>query len=164
MAAHKWVTKLMLWEEVVKVPFVVRFPGAVPEGRVDREHLVSGLDLLPTLCDYAGTSSPEGARGHSLRPLIEDPTLPGRSSIVSELQAFRDDVTKKGRMIRTARFKYIIFSHGARPELLFDLDADPGETDNLAYQPAYQENVAEHRALLRQEMEQTADPFKFPVW
>ena len=164
VAAHKWVTKLMLWEEVVKVPFVVRFPGAVPEGRVDREHLVSGLDLLPTLCDYAGISSPEGARGHSLRPIIEDPTLPGRSSIVSELQAFRDDVTKKARMIRTARFKYIIFSHGARPELLFDIEADPGETQSLAYQPAFQENVAEHRALLRQEMEQTSDPFKFPVW
>lgn len=162
VAAHKWVTKLMLWEEVVKVPFVIRFPGAVPEGRIDREHLVSGLDLLPTLCDYAGISPPKGARGHSLRPLIEDPALPGRSRLVSELQAFRDDVTKKARMIRTARFKYIVFSHGARPELLFDLETDPGETENLAYQPAFGKIVAEHRALLREEMEETEDPFQLP--
>jgi len=163
VAAHKWVTKLMLWEEVVKVPFVVRFPGAVPEGRIDRERLVSGLDLLPTLCDYAGISAPEGVRGHSLRPLIEDPALPGRSSVVSELQAFRDDVTKKARMIRTAQFKYIIFSHGARPELLFDLKADPGETENLAYQPALRKVVADHRGLLLQEMEATGDLFEFPA-
>ena len=163
VAAHKWVTKLMLWEEVVRVPFVVRLPGAVPEGRIDRKRLVSGLDLLPTLCDYAGISAPEGAQGISLRPLIEDPALPGRSCLVSELQAFRDDVTKKARMIRTARFKYIVFSHGARPELLFDLEIDPGETKNLAYQPEFKETVAGHRVLLRQEMMKSDDPFKLPV-
>ena len=51
VAAHKWVTKLMLWEEVVKVPFVIRLSGAVPENRLDSSRLVSGVDLLPTLCD-----------------------------------------------------------------------------------------------------------------
>ena len=42
VAAHKWVTKLMLWEEVVRVPFVMRLPGAVPQNRLDSTHLVSG--------------------------------------------------------------------------------------------------------------------------
>ena len=162
VAAHKWVTKLMLWEEVVKVPFVMRLPGAIPANQVDRSHLVSGLDLLPTLCDYANIASPKDVRGHSLRPLIENPALPGRSCVVSELRAFRDDVTKKGRMIRTARYKYIVFSHGQRPELLFDLETDPGETQNLADQPVHGEIVSEHRALLRKEMENTADPFRIP--
>ena len=66
-------------------------------------------------------------------------------------------------MIRTARYKYIVFSHGQRPELLFDLETDPGETENLAYKPAYREMVSEHRELLRQEMEKTADSFTSPV-
>ena len=160
VAAHKWVTKLMLWEEVVKVPFVIRLSGAVPENRLDSSHLVSGVDLLPTLCDYAGIAAPANLRGHSLRPLIENPALPGRHCVVSELQAFRDDVTKKGRMIRTARYKYIVFSHGRRPDLLFDLETDPGETVNLAYQPNYREIVSQHRSLLLQEMEHSADPFR----
>ena len=163
VAAHKWVTKLMLWEEVVKVPFVIRFPGAVPADRVDGAHLVSGVDLLPTLCDYAAVAPPADVRGHSLRPLIENPALPGRSCVVSELQAFRDDETRKGRMIRTARYKYIVFSHGQRPELLFDLETDPGETQNLAYRGAYEGIVSEHRQRLREEMERTADPFRSPV-
>ena len=162
VAAHKWVTKLMLWEEVVRVPFVMRLPGAVPQNRLDSTHLVSGLDLLPTLCDYAGITVPSGLHGQSLRPVIENPSLPGRSSVVTELQAFMDDDTKKGRMIRTARYKYIVFSHGQRPELLFDLETDPGETRNLAYQSAFREIVSEHRALLMREIEETGDSFRLP--
>ena len=163
VAAHKWVTKLMLWEEVVRVPFVMRLPGAVPQNRVDRSHLVSGLDLLPTLCDYANIAAPTGLPGHSVRPVIENPALPGRSCVVTELQAFMSDESKKGRMIRTARYKYVVFSHGQRPELLFDLETDPGETQNLAYESAYREILSEHRALLRKEIEETADSFSFPV-
>ena len=163
VAAHKWVTKLMLWEEIVRVPFVIRFPGVVPAGRVDSTHLVSGLDLLPTLCDYANIEAPAGIDGQSLRPVIENPNLPGRNNVVTELQAFMDDETKKGRMIRTARYKYIAFSHGQPAELLFDLENDPGETTNLAYQPVFGEILSEHRDQLKQEVEKTEDPFAFPV-
>jgi len=162
VAAHKWVTKLMLWEEVVRVPFVMRLPGSVPQDRIDRTHLVSGLDLLPTLCDYADIALPPGLHGQSLRPVIEDPALPGRASVVTELQAFMDDDTKKGRMLRTARYKYLVFSHGERPELLFDLEDDPGEMRNLAYEPTHQEALSEHRKLLKREIEETGDSFSFP--
>jgi len=163
VAAHKWVTKLMLWEEVVRVPFVIRLPGAVPENKVDRTHLVSGVDLLPTLCDYADIAAPEGIDGQSVCPVIENPALPGRSHVVTELQPFLDDETKRGRMIRTARYKYIAFSHGQRPELLFDLENDPGETENLACLASYREVLSEHRELLSEEIEKTADPFVLPL-
>ena len=163
VAAHKWVTKLMLWEEIVRVPFVMRFPGVVPAGRVDSTHLVSGLDLLPTLCEFANIEAPAGIDGQSLRPVIENPNLPGRNNVVTELQAFMDDETKKGRMIRTVRYKYITFSHGQRPEMLFDLETDPGETKNLAYLASYREVLSEHRQLLRKEVNRTADPFVLPA-
>jgi len=163
VAAHKWVTKLIRWEEVVNVPFVIRLPGAVPENQVDAAHLVSGVDLLPSLCDYADIGAPEGIDGQSVRPVIENPALPGRSHVVTELQPFLDDETKEGRMIRTARYKYIAFSHGQRPEMLFDLESDPGETENLAYQVAHREVLSEHRELLSEEIEKTADPFVLPL-
>ena len=163
VASHKWVTKLMLWEEIVRVPFVMRFPGVVPAGGVDTTHLVSGLDLLPTLCDYANIEALAGIDGESLRPVVEGPELPGRNNVVTELQAFMDDETKKGRMIRTARYKYIAFSHGQRPEMLFDLETDPGETKNLAYLASYREVLSEHRQLLRKEVNRTADPFVLPA-
>ena len=66
-------------------------------------------------------------------------------------------------MLRTARYKYLVFSHGQRPEMLFDMEADPGETDNLAYRPAYGEILSEHRQLLRQEVAKTADPIVLTV-
>jgi len=163
VAAHKWVTKLILWEEVVNVPFVIRLPGAVPENQVDAAHLVSGVDLLPTLCDYADIGVPVGIDGQSVRPVIENPALPVRSHVVTELPPFLYDETKAGRMIRTARYKYIAFSHGQRPEMLFDLENDPGETENLAYQAAHREVLSEHRELLSEEIEKTADPFVLPL-
>jgi arylsulfatase A-like enzyme len=51
MTAHCWAIKLMLYEEPLRVPFIVRWPGKIPAGVVDGQHLVSGLDVLPTLCD-----------------------------------------------------------------------------------------------------------------
>ena len=118
---------------------------------------------MPTLCDYADIALPSGLHGQSLRPVIEDPALPGRASVVTELQAFMDDDTKKGRMLRTARYKYIAFSYGQRPEMLFDLETDPGETKNLAYDAAYQEVLSKHRQLLENEVERTEDPFVIPT-
>ncbi len=159
VAAHQWVVKLMLYQEVVTVPFVIRWNGMIPENLVDRNHLVSGLDLLPTVCDYANIDLPAGLGGQSLRPLVENSSLPGRSYVVSELQPDPKHKEMEGRMIRTARFKYIIFSHGQRPELLFDLEADPGETKNLAYQVAYRDIVLEHQALLLRVIKDTLDPF-----
>ena len=44
IAAHQWVVKLMLYQEVVTVPFVIRWNGMIPANLVDRNHLVSGLD------------------------------------------------------------------------------------------------------------------------
>ncbi len=163
VAAHKWVTKLMLWEEVVRVPFVISLPGAVPENHVDRTHLVSGVDLLPTLCDYANIAAPEGIDGQSVRPAIENPAVPGRSNLVTELQPFLDDETKKGRMLRTARYKYLVFSHGQRPEMLFDMEVDPGETHNLAYLSDFAEVLSEHRKLLSREVTETADSFNLQI-
>ena len=45
MAAHRWVTKLMLYEEPLRVPFIVRSPGKIPAGAVDGQHLVTGNSL-----------------------------------------------------------------------------------------------------------------------
>ena len=161
-AAHRWVVKLMLYEEPATVPLVVRWKGVTPGGRVDRVHLVSALDVLPTMCDYAGVGLREDFEGISLRPLIEHPERPGREFVVTELASDSQDLTKKGRMIRTHRYKYIAFSFGARPEMLFDLVADPGEMNNLAGQRSAEAELDRHRALLRRWISETDDDFQLP--
>ncbi len=161
-AAHRWVVKLSLYENPVTVPFILRWKGVLPEGVVDATHLVSGLDVLPTMCAYAGIAAPP-MTGQSLKPLIEQPALPGREFVVAELAPDPKDTSLHGRMLRSARYKYIAFSKGRDPEMLFDLQHDPGEMQNIACEPALQTVVASHRAHLAAWCMQTNDPFVLPA-
>ena len=160
VAAHRWVTKQMLYEEPVTVPLVLRWPGVVPSGRFDESHLASSVDIVPTLCDYADVAAPEALAGGSLRTVMDEPGRVGRDFVVAELQPdpFRMDL--KGRMLRTRRHKYMAFSAGAHPEMLFDLERDPLETVNLARSPQQHGVLAEHRALLASWTSQIGDPFE----
>ncbi|MBM4027973.1 MAG: sulfatase [Planctomycetes bacterium] len=150
-AAHKLEHKSVLYEESVHIPFLMSLPGAIPRGVVDHTHLVSnGLDLLPTLCDYAGIEAPPGRPGRSLRPLTQDKVPAGwRDSIVVESQ--------NGRMVRTDRFKYCLYDSGARREQLTDLKDDPGEMKNLAEVPAFKTTLDQHRRILKDWVNTTDD-------
>lgn len=142
-SAHRLNEKSVLYEEAVQVPFIVRFNGATSPGLVDDTHLVSaGVDLIPTLCDYAGIDVPEGLAGRSVRALAEGRQSGAwRRSLVVE--------SKPSRMVRSERFKYTVYGYGEPREGLVDLASDPGEMNNLALDPAYRGILHEHRRLLR---------------
>lgn len=163
VAAHHWIVKLMLYQEPVTVPLVVSWKGVTPAGVADATHLVSGLDVLPTMCDYAGIPMRSDFGGMGLRPLVENPRLAGRDFVVSELQPDTKKPEMKGRMLRTQRYKYIAFSQGKNPEMLFDLQADPGETSNLARQSSMRDQLERHRRLLRRWVKRTNDEFDVPA-
>jgi len=162
LAEHHWVVKLSLYENPAKVPLVIRYPGVIPPGSVDRDHPVSGIDVMPTVCDYAGLPAPAQTRGQSLRTIIERPKSPWREFVVSELATDPQRPEVIGRMVRTARYKYIAYSIGKDNEQFFDLETDPGEMHNLAADPAAGEQIQHHRALLGQWVRQTNDPFPIP--
>lgn len=153
-AAHLWNQKTALYEESVRVPLIVAGPGVAGRGRVDDRHLVSfGLDLLPTVCAYAGAVPARGGPGLSLRPIIEGADIAWRDHVVAETE-FQDYLRSatpsgvRGRMIRTDRFKYTVYSAGANREQFFDLQADPGETRNLIDQSEHGGELLRHRTLL----------------
>jgi arylsulfatase A-like enzyme len=150
--AHRLEAKEVLYEEATRVPFILSYPGVIPEGRVDSSHLIStGLDLLPTLCDFAGIKVPPVALdGRSLRALAEGrPVDDWRNYVVAE--SWGD------RMVRTHRFKYCRYGSGAHAEQFSDLSADPGEMKNLAELPQYVDELREHRELLTQWQRKTWD-------
>lgn len=151
--AHKLGQKSVLYEEAVRVPLILSYPGIIPQGRIDRAHLVSnGLDLLPTLCDYAETEIPRAAlEGRSLRTLAES------GGCAEGWREFLVVESHHDRMVRTERFKYCRYTSGAHCEQLNDLVGDPGEMSNLAELPAYEGALAEHRAILNQWMTRTWD-------
>ena len=71
--SHRLASKNVFYENSVGVPFIMQYKGVIPAGVVDNKSLISnGLDVLPTLCDYAGVSAPNYLLGRSLRPLAEN--------------------------------------------------------------------------------------------
>ena len=150
-SSHKMEHKSVLYEEATRIPFIMSYKGKIPEGKVDNTHFISnGLDLLPTLCDYAGIEAPEGRQGRSVRPLVEGkPVNSWREFIAVESQ--------NGRMVRTDRFKYCIYDSGQHAEQLTDLKNDPGEMKNLAEIAEYKDVLNTHRRLLRRWVERTGD-------
>ncbi|MBT5876714.1 MAG: sulfatase-like hydrolase/transferase [Candidatus Latescibacteria bacterium] len=145
MAAHKWIVKLSLYENPVSVPLIVSWKGMTPPGVSDENHLVSGIDILPTICDYASIPCPDEVTGTSLRPYIEKPTLSGREYVTAELYPDTKDLGKMAIMIRSQRHKFIRCSEGTNPEQLFDMRDDPGEIRNLAGQAHMKTILKRHR-------------------
>jgi len=125
LARHGLTSKMFLYDEAARVPFIASCPGRVQAGVRDARHLVSGLDVAPTLCDFAGVDGLPKARGLSLRPLLEGRAdAPWREYLVAE--TFRT-----GRMVRTPEYKYIAYQDDPATQI-FDMRGDPGELANLA--------------------------------
>ncbi len=150
-ASHRLEHKSVLYEESTRIPFIMRYPGTIPAERANDTHLVSnGLDLLPTLCDYANIQPPAGLAGRSVRALAE-----GKEA--GQWRDFLPMESQNGRGVRTKRFKYCVYDSGANREMLIDLEADPGEMKNLAGLPEYKDVLTRHREILRNWVEKTDD-------
>ena len=158
-ASHQWAAKLSLYEESSKVPLIISWKNNIPAGIKDHQHLVSQIDILPTLCDYARIDKTPSFTGKSLRKIIEKPASGWRDYLVVELADFKPDPNRKGRMVRTADFKYNVYSKGEDNEQFFNLRNDPGECINLARNPAYEKEINNHRQLLKEWMDKTGDYF-----
>jgi len=125
----------------------------------------TGLDILPTMLDFAGMEQPKKLTGRSLKPLAGgEPVTQWRDHVVIEnhmdqaaaVEGLRPSV--QGRMVRTQRYKYCVYSQGNRRESLVDLQTDPGETKDLARNPDYRQVLSEHRALLARFAKEQEDP------
>jgi choline-sulfatase len=144
-ASHRMEHKTTLYEESANVPFIAMWKGHIPAGQVDDTHLVSvGLDLLPTVSDYAGVKGEADPRGRSLRPLFEGEDVAWRKTLGVESEI--------GRMVVTEdRFKYIRYDADGIEEQLLDLNKDPHETNHYTNVPEYQTRLAELRKIFDHE-------------
>lgn len=143
------------YELGLRTPLVVSWPGTLAAGRVSPE-LVSVLDLMPTLLDYAGLAKPEGRIGQSLRPLLEGGADPLHEELVSAMSGFRPKQewppspaeTAIGLLeedvysVRTRKWGYVYYvTRGV--EELYDLAADPRQEHDVHAE--YPREVAELR-------------------
>jgi len=138
-AAHRMEHKTAFYEESANIPFMAMWKGQIPAGRVDDRHLVSnGLDLLPTVCDYAGIKAVSDPRGRSLRPLFEGARVPWRATLGVENEI--------GRMVVSQdKLKYIRYDAAGKEERLLDVGKDPHETRYVTDDPDYAAKLAAMR-------------------
>ena len=131
--------KMHWFESSARVPMVVHAPGRFQPGRVSQS--VSTVDLLPTFVAMAGGQLDPGLHidGRSLMPHLS--AGQGHDEVIGEYMAegSRETVV----MIRRGRYKFI---HAPQdPDLLFDLQSDPRELNNLAQSPAHTQPIAAFR-------------------
>ena len=138
--------KSLLYDLASKIPCFV-FDSRLPKAKQGRklDQLVSSLDITQTILDYAGIEPLEFMDGSSLRALVYDEPTEWREDLFLEsLYTGRDNPFQEG--VRQGKWKYIRMYDGVgkyaesdvdfsnRPpefEMLFDLEADPGEMNNL---------------------------------
>ncbi len=166
--AHGWNQKTVLFDNASRVPFLAAGPG-VQSGVVSDRLVNTGLDLLPTLADFAAIGLPANLPGISLKRSCAQPDRKDeRQYVVVEnkmIQGAPVDGAKPepaGRMVRSRRFQYCAYDLGRRRESLVDMQKDPGETVNLAEKPEYAKELERHRRFLAEWCQATGDPFPHP--
>ena len=143
--AHRLLHKTALYEESASIPFMAMWKGHIIGGQTDNDHLISsGLDLLPTVCDYAGIKGISDPRGRSLRPLFEGKKIDWRETLGVESEIGRMVVSKD-------KLKYMKYDAVGSEEQLFDLNKDPYEMAPFTKDPKYKEKLVNMRKAFRSE-------------
>ena len=136
LGEHGLAGKWLAYEESIRLPLLVRDPR-LPLSRQGRvcESTSLNIDLAPTLLDLAGVSVPTEMQGRSLVPLVQGRTPEWRTDWFYE-HRFKHQFIPPSEAVRTDRWKYLVYPTHQREEL-YDLQADPGEIDNLAGQSQF---------------------------
>ena len=128
LGEHGILGKQTLFEVSLRSPLIVSVPRQThPKARTNA--LAELVDIYPTLCDACQIPIPQQLEGTSLMPIIEQPTRPWKTAAFS-----RDGgAAYGGNSIRTKQYRYTEWGHnGNRGVELYDYDADPNETVNIA--------------------------------
>jgi len=136
---HGWFDKRFMYEESLRMPLIIRYPGVVRKGQVN-EDMVLNVDFAPTFLDFANVAIPEDIQGESFRKI-----LCGRTSKNWRHSAYYHyyeypawHMVDAHYGIRTNRYKLVHYYGYTDEWEFFDLQEDPREMDNCYNSPDYQ--------------------------
>ncbi len=119
------------FEEVSHVPLVIRLPEGMRNAR--HSFLAQGVDIMPTILDYAGISIPEGVKGVSLRPALEARHMPERPVAITTGALTTADGQRVGRTSSITDGVWTLHYRGnEQPWELYNVEQDPAQVRNLA--------------------------------
>ena len=132
---HGMYNKMWMYEESMRIPLLIRYPGVTKPGSVCSE-LVNMLDFAPTFLDVSGSPAPKGMHGQSILPLLKhQPVKSFRDSMYYHF--FGGYGIPEHYGLRTKSHKLIHFPGFGDGDYweLFDLENDPDELKNLIGNP-----------------------------
>ncbi|WP_282038452.1 sulfatase family protein [Saccharicrinis aurantiacus] len=140
LGEHGWFDKRFMYEESLRTPLIVKWPGVTEPGSVNKD-LVSNLDFAQTFLDMAGAKADEEMQGRSIVPVLkgETPSDWRQDHYYHYYEYPSWHMVKRHYGITTARYKLIHFYHDVNEWEMYDLQEDPNELNNLYNDMAYAE-------------------------
>ncbi len=163
LGEHGWYDKRWMYEESLRMPLIVRWPGVVEAGSSNGD-LVQNLDLAQTFLDLAGLAAPTDMQGQSMVPLFRGERPAGwRDAIYYHYYEFPGvHAVQRHYGVRTDRHKLIHYYLIDEWEL-FDLERDPDELQSVYGDPEYAEVQEALETRLAELREQYAVPAEDPL-
>ncbi len=151
-----WDKHFVMYDDVVRVPLIMRWPGRIPAGTVFDAFVSHAIDLAFTFCSAAGVDPPDAFAGADLLDLFGNPeSWPERPDILSAYHGNQFGLYSQ-RMVRDRRWKYV-WNLTAEDEL-YDMAADPAEVTNRATDPECAAEIQRLRQRLLAWLNATQDP------
>jgi arylsulfatase A-like enzyme len=158
MGEHGWFDKRFMYEESLRTPLVMKFPGVIVPGTRVNEMVVN-IDLAPSILDVAGVKKPVEMQGRSFISLLKNPHASDnwRKSLYYHYYEYPEPHRVSPHFgIRTERYKLIRFYGPHDNWELYDLKTDPQEMKNLYADPKFK-SIADK---LKNELLQLAIEYK----
>lgn len=150
MGEHGWFDKRFMYEESMRTPLIIRYPGVIKPGTVSNQ-IVSNVDFAPTFLEAAGLNIPKEIQGKSMMPLFRNVNASIRKSAYYHFYEFPGEHSVlKHFGIRTSRYKLIRFYEHKDFWELYDLQKDPNEMKNLYGLKKYQAITEDLKEQLKQ--------------
>ena len=142
LGEHGLFDKRLMYEESIRIPMLMRFPGLVKAGTTE-SRMVLNLDVAPTLLEASGVPVPGYMQGRSWLPLFEQSAPAWRDAFLYEYYEYPAvHCARKNRGVRTDRWKLIHFWEQPEEWELYDLKNDQDEVKNLAGNSRYKDEFA----------------------
>lgn len=158
LGEHGWFDKRWMYEESLKTPLLVKWPGVVEAGSINND-IVSNLDFAQTFLDLAGVRSPSDMQGASLVPIFKGKTPRNwRDSFYYHYYEFPGGHSVARHYgVTNGKHKLIHYYQKGEWEL-FDIEKDPNELNNVYDNPEYASIVKS----LNRELNQLRKQYEVP--
>lgn len=166
LGEHGWYDKRWVYEESLRTPFLVKWPGVIKEGAVNKKDIVSPLDFAATFCDITGAEKPSKTDGSSLVPVFKGQTPKNwRKDMYYHYYEYPGaHMVRRHYAVVDGQYKLI---HFYEKDLdlweLIDLKADPLEQKNFYGKPEYKEIQAKLKKRLEELRKELNVPEKDPI-